>query len=127
MEIVNMVKFNDRFVVKEYREQYKSGADEWAEIYDLKNKVMVGLYSNGSVVYRDIQEGEIERDVKNIKISDVAFKTLTGHKVVIVKDKSLLINYGEKARELKKVIDVITKENGEEKLKNEREEMGMER
>ncbi len=103
MEIINLVKFNDRFIVKEYRER----REEFTEIYDAEKLVLIFLTSNGSIDYRDAREGEIEENVENIEISDVTFRTVTGHRVVIVGAKSLLISCDGKGHELKKVVEAI--------------------
>lgn len=107
VEIINMVKINNRFVIKEYREQYVNSEGAYTEIYDIKKQLLIQLNSNGSIDYRDVNTSEIEKNVENINISDVIFKTITGHRVVIVENKSLLISCDGKGHDLKKVIEAI--------------------
>ena len=107
--IINLVRINDRFVVKEYRERYENSEGAYTEIYDIKKHLLIQLHSNGSINYRDVGEAEIEKNAEKIKISDGMFRTITGHRVVIVENKSLLISCDGKGHELKKVIEAIKK------------------
>ena len=101
MNVINLVKFNNRYIIKEW--------GDYTEIYDTKKHVLLQLNENGTIDYRDVSDAEIERNVENIDVSDVKFKAITGHSVTIAGDKFLLISMGKGGRSLKEVVEAIKK------------------
>ena len=89
MNIINEVKINGRYFVKEYEEAYERGYRErYTEIVDMATRTNDGKYLMIMLTDRDITLKSVDEayvdDVENFEVSDMQFKTITGHAISII-------------------------------------------
>lgn len=99
------IKINNRYIINEYEKHYEYDSEKYTDIIDTKKNILISL-STKDIVIRDIDERLIDENVKNIKISDIAFRTITQHTISIIEDRSIAITNNE-ATPLEDILKLI--------------------